>query len=46
MLQTILENRDLLLTLGFLTALFGFAFPTTFGNGNAEFYAQLEQQGK
>ncbi|MGF6937135.1 hypothetical protein OKW41_006297 [Paraburkholderia sp. UCT70] len=46
MLQTIIDNSDLLLTLGFFAALFGFAFPNTLGNGNAEFYARLEQQRK
>jgi hypothetical protein len=46
MLQIIIDHRDLLLTLAFVTALFGFAFPDTFGNGNAKFCAQLKQQDK
>ncbi|WP_153135357.1 hypothetical protein [Paraburkholderia agricolaris] len=46
MLQIVIENRDLLIVLGFCTLMFGLLFPETFGNGNAEFYKQLEREGR
>ncbi|SEC00191.1 hypothetical protein SAMN02787142_0701 [Burkholderia sp. WP9] len=46
MLQIVIENRDLLIVLGFCTLMFGLLFPETFGNGNAEFYKQLERESR
>ncbi|SOE50611.1 hypothetical protein SAMN05446935_0341 [Burkholderia sp. YR290] len=43
-MQTLIDNRDFFIVLGVCLVAFKFFFAETFGNGNAEFYAELDKQ--